>query len=667
MFRLRKPTVPRPAPRPPTRLAVEFLEARCLPTTTGLPWPDGRHLTLSFAPAGTPIAGHRSDPTDPWRLEILRAFQTWAVQANLNIGVVPDGGQPFGAAGRTQGDERFGDIRIGAQRMSSEVLAVTVADPFLAGTLAGDVFFNSARPLSPGDLFAVALHEAGHAFGLGDSSDPNSVMFTHLDNPRATLSGSDIAAVRDLYGARAPDANEGQNGNNTRLWATRIPFPNSGPHHYTGSTPLVVFGDLTTLADVDYFWFEPLNDYTGPVTLRLQTAGLSLLAPRLTVLDKHGAVLGASQSADPLGSVVTVRLAHVNPDERYFFRVERAVSDVFGIGRYGVAVTFDANLTTPPARIDAVLRGAYHEALEDDDLQELFRRPAGIVFNDDRHTDDTFQTAERLRPTTGYAEDTHYETLASIRDPTDLDFYRFEAADVPAGRPNVMTATVVAVGDNGTVPLLALFDRTFNPVAATILANGNGTFTLQAANLTAGANYFLRVSPGTAGDGTGNYFLGIDFGRVTANLPTLVTGTLGSPAVQHTYALYVAQSQLFHLVLTADPAPAPPGTSVRLTIADANGNVVFALSARPGETVSGPGRFLAPGTYTVRFAVQTPDGTSPPLTYRLRGAGTGRPIGPAIDDPLLDPQFVSADDPGLFSYPGDLLSPFAFLIVALAS
>src|SRR5581483_866559 len=49
------------------------------------------------------------------------------------------------------------------------------------------------------DLFSVALHEAGHALGLGHSDRPDSVMYPYY-HPAAQLSADDIAGIRDLYG-----------------------------------------------------------------------------------------------------------------------------------------------------------------------------------------------------------------------------------------------------------------------------------------------------------------------------------------------------------------------------------------------------------------------------------------------------------------------------------
>src|SRR6266446_3308719 len=90
------------------RPSLELLEDRRLPATFGLPWPDPQHLTLSFAPDGTAAGSAPSVlgqtlnalmPTTTWQLDILRAFQSWAVLGNINIGLVSDNGQPGGQPG----------------------------------------------------------------------------------------------------------------------------------------------------------------------------------------------------------------------------------------------------------------------------------------------------------------------------------------------------------------------------------------------------------------------------------------------------------------------------------------------------------------------------------------------------------------------------------------
>ena len=96
-----------------------------------------------------------------------------------------------------------------------------------------------------------------------------------------------------------------------------------------------------------------------------------------------------------------------------------------------------------------------------------------------------------------------------------------------------------------------------------------------------------------------------------------------------------------------------PGT-VRLTIRDASGNVVVALAARSGETVSASSVLLRPGSYTARFTIDNANGE--PVTFWLRGGSTSNPIGPVLSDPTLTPQYTTPPpppgQPPYFAYPG---------------
>ena len=177
----------------------------------------------------------------------------------------------------------------GFEPRALELAVATPPDASLAGTLAGDIYFNSSASFTPTTLFGVALHEVGHALGVASSSDPASVMFDTFNN-NLTLSASDVTAIRALYGARAPDAHEGAIGNGTIQNSTRIQYDSVTDV----STPLVIFGDVTTRADVDVFYLPTPDTYSGPMSVRLQTTGISLLAPKLSVTDKNGNVLASA-------------------------------------------------------------------------------------------------------------------------------------------------------------------------------------------------------------------------------------------------------------------------------------------------------------------------------------------------------------------------------------
>lgn len=71
-------------------------------------------------------------------------------------------------------------------------------------SIAGDMHFDDDESWQVGnrvDLFTVALHEAGHALGLGHSDNPGSVMYPYY-RQAAALSADDIAGIQELYGSR---------------------------------------------------------------------------------------------------------------------------------------------------------------------------------------------------------------------------------------------------------------------------------------------------------------------------------------------------------------------------------------------------------------------------------------------------------------------------------
>jgi hypothetical protein len=611
-------------------LCLEELESRCTPATWGNPWPDPTHLTVSFAPDGTQINGQSSNlfsllnskvQTSTWEQAILRAAQTWAVNANINLGVVTDGGQDFGTAGALQGDSRFGDIRIGAIALPpSQELAI--ASPFetLAGTWSGDIRLSNAVNWGIGgkgqyDLYTVMLHEFGHSLGLPDSSDPTSVMYDDYIGPRTGLSSTDIGNLQALYGARAPDPSS----NNSLATATPLsPLTNS-----TLSGVLVANADIATLQVQDVYSFTTLLT-TGSVDINVQTGGLSLLTPEVTVYNASGQVVSSAVASSPLSGGVQLQFNGVLPLSRYYVKIESGSQDVFGIGSYQLQVE------TIPA-VNSLLGGLSGT------VTGLGNTVLTVV---DTTTNDTFLTASLLAPLnqpTG--SNLNYTYHGTISFSGDTDYYKVTAPPSTSsaiGALTVMTwglPTYGLLGSNGTAPpapRVQVFDAQQDPISSAVLINDGFSYAVQIVNPVPSAVYYVKVTgaPTPQGPAQGSYDVSIDFSPHPVHLHNLASGTIPANTGEVDSTLNNNVGQMFHFVLASQ------GGAVAMTITDQKGNVLFSLSSS-GEAVS-ENVFLKAGSYRVRF-IGTPSSTSTPLSFLLQGQVITDPDGPAAYDPTAAP------------------------------
>jgi hypothetical protein len=606
------------------RLTLEPLENRTVPATFGVPWPNPGHLTLSFAPDGTPVGNQQSRlfrlldgvaPTQTWQRTILRAFQTWAAPTNINLSVVSDSGAPLGTVGPIQGDSRFGDIRITAVPLPADVVGVAMPFDVTAGSWAGDVELNSNDLFSLDgstayDLLSVALHEAGHALGLEGSSDPASPMYDSFTGV-TSLTAGDVSAIDALYGARAPDAFDAASPNDTFKTATAVNL-SAGSN---GLSPVVLNANILSTTDADVYAFKPGNNQTS-MTVLLQTSGISLLLPRLTAYSPTQTVITSVAAADPLNGDLSVQLTNLVAGATYYIKVEAATSDVFGAGNY--RLQFLPNGVAPVSGPVSTV----------------------TVLPNDQHTNDTIGTATDLRQSAFQTDARYaYACQAGISDTTDVDYYHIRSPQGANNTTTVMSVLVWGTDVGGLDPVASVFDAQGNAVAAEVLVNENGSYVVQVANAPPNVDYYIsvRAEQPSGAHGVGTYFLGIGFGTKQVNLQSYTNGTLTQDSRDNFRTVQVNQSQLFHLVLSVNGDPAPVATAVKMTVYDSAGNIMAALTVLNGETQSIT-LFLPVGTYTVRFAGGTRDGSALPSTgFALRGLNLSDPIGPQTTNPTLAP------------------------------
>ncbi len=532
---------------------------------------------------------------------------------------------------------------------ATELAVSTPPSTAIGGTFAGDIFINTSVAYTPSTLYSVALHEIGHALGLDHSTDPASAMYPTLNNQRALTNG-DVLAIRSLYGLRSLDLNEdSQKNNNSLKDASRIRY-SAVSGGYDGSTPVIQYGDLSKATDVDYFVIKPLVGYTGPMTFRVQTSGISFLGPKITLMDRNGTVLATRQSTSSSGDSLTLRLRNVVPDNEYFLKVEASPTAPYKMGRFGVAVFFDGLLKPTSVSIDTVLRGRY-ESLAPEKVDALFKNFNSAIFEDDLHTDDNAAGAIQLRVGPGNPNPNAFTTQGSLSDATDTDFYSVRTPR--SASAYVVTVTTRATRANGLVIRPELFDSGMRRIPTSIIANGNNTFTIQATGVAPDTGLLIRIA--SAGN-IGNYALDVRFGTVPAEINTFVTGTVQSDITGVSGRLYIGRTQLMNFIFEASGAN---GGLVTFTLRDSTGQIVQQMNARAGGLVSSISQILKPGEYTFTFTSDTR------ISFKLRGSRLTDPIGPVIDDGTLDPQFLNGD--GTFTFPDGVITsvPYLWLISLL--
>jgi hypothetical protein len=356
MAYLRKANSTRPpARRRSVRPLLEGLEDRLLLySTLGAQWTYGSRITYSFVPDGTCIGGTPSVlfqtlnakfPTVTWQQQFQKAAAAWEAVANINLSQVSDDGSPEGVNGNQQDDPRFGDIRISAIPQSSGTLAVTfLPPPINGGTDAGDIIFNSntnRQINSSYDIETVAIHEFGHALGMGHSQITTACMYAYYNATKQSLTSDDISGIQSIWQAPQLDqfnSNGQNNGSYTR--ATNITS-------YIDANSQIAIPSLaiSSLGQTEWFCVTAPSSTTGTMVVKLQSSNLSSLSPKLLVTNSSLQLLG--QVGSPAyGDTVSVTVSCVQPGHSFYIRTGPNAGGEL-IGGFGLEVNFGSQTQSP--------------------------------------------------------------------------------------------------------------------------------------------------------------------------------------------------------------------------------------------------------------------------------------------------------------------------------
>ena len=105
---------------------------------------------------------------------------------------------------------------------------------------------------------------------------------------------------------------------------------------------------------MEYFSFTAPSGTGSTLELDVQSSGLSLLAPKVTVYASNGTtVLASANGAGEYGTTLTVSITSVTAGEQFYVKVQGADTTQMGTGRYALGLSFKG--TTPPTEASPIV------------------------------------------------------------------------------------------------------------------------------------------------------------------------------------------------------------------------------------------------------------------------------------------------------------------------
>ena len=223
------------------------------PSATPIRW-SSNTITWAFATdSGTAAAPISGAIGAQYQTYVEQAFAAWDAATGLNLTEVSNPAQADVEIG-------WGDF----ETASSGVLGLTTS-PTASGALQQGAIIRLEDPTdtalvtdangqlsyagTEAEFSQLILHEIGHALGLGDSSDPTSIMYSIADSEDRAISASDEAAIQALYAISSPATAAGATSASAEAQTTSAAATSAQTIDVSGALQLTPLGPLTTPTD----------------------------------------------------------------------------------------------------------------------------------------------------------------------------------------------------------------------------------------------------------------------------------------------------------------------------------------------------------------------------------------------------------------------------------